>query len=123
MARLILCLLIAFSSTQIFAAPEVRTVPPGNQSWGPISVQIPAQSVFQYTPVVMCDSFDFQVKHFSSVFQNGMLFVELRYRMQGHPLGASCNVFFVEDDLEEFDFATGEPMLSAPQSFRFVVQN
>lgn len=102
---------------------QIKTVEPVNQEWGRMSVQLPARSINQYSPLIICDSLDFQMSHFSSVFDRGMLLVELRYQMINYPLGTSCTVFFSEDDLTEFDFASGQPLLSAPQAFKFVVQN
>lgn len=100
--------------------PQIRNVLPSDH--GKLSVQIHAASIYQYTPVIMCDSYDFQLRHFSSFYRAGRLFVELNYRTYGMPWGASCSLFFVEDDLKEFDFETGQPLLSGPESFKFVIQ-
>lgn len=102
---------------------QIKTVDPINQEWGRMTVQLPARSINQYSPLIICDSLDFQMSHFSSVYDRGMLIVELRYQMVNYPLGTSCTIFFSEDDLTEFDFASGQPLLSAPQAFKFVVQN
>lgn len=106
---------------QAQATPQVKTVHPGDQQ-GKMTVQIRAASIYQYTPMILCDSYDFQVRHFSSVYRAGMLYVELNYETHGMPWGASCSVFFIEDDLKEFDFESGLPLLSGPESFKFVIQ-
>lgn len=100
--------------------PQIKNIVPSD--YGKVHVQIRATSIFQYSPVIMCDSFDFQLRHFSSVYQAGLLYVEFNYQTHGTPWGASCSVFFVEDDLKDFDFESGLPLLSGPESFKFVIQ-
>jgi hypothetical protein len=93
---------------------------PGGE--GQITVQIPAGSIYQYTPVILCDSPNFEMRRFSSFFKGGTLTVDLRYRTMEPSLGASCSVYFVIDDLAEFDYETGEALHAARPFFRFVVQ-
>ena len=123
MSRVILSLiggyLLAFG-LQAQATPQVKTLSPEQR--GNMSVQIRAASIFQYTPMILCDSYAFQVRHFKSFYRAGMLIVELNYETVGTPWGASCSLFFIEDDLKEFDFEAGLPLLSGPESFKFVIQ-
>lgn len=107
-------------SLQAKATPSIKNLAPND--YGKVSVQVRASSIFQYSPIILCDSYDFQMRHFSSAHQGNMLFVELHYQTQGRPLGASCSVFFVEDDLKEFDFDLGQALLAGPEAFRFVIR-
>lgn len=116
------CALVLGFSFSAFANPQVTSVKPTNGELGKIAVQIPAESIYQYTPVILCDSLRFQLSHFSSFYKDGRLYVDLRYETKAHPQGAVCSVFFVEDHMEEFDFGTGQPLQASSHSFRFVIQ-
>ncbi|NCN95320.1 MAG: hypothetical protein GW917_01205 [Bdellovibrionales bacterium] len=114
--------LFAAFAFQASAKTEVKNLQATSNQPGRISVQIPAQSIFQYTPVILCDSQYFQMSHHSSFYRNGLLTADFNYQTYGPSLGTWCSLYFVNDDMEQFDFSMGMALRASERSFRFVIQ-